>query len=194
MIVVEWKLTTVLRQEPWSDAPPRKSGVACRSALRAEPGDPTRRPHTCVLARPTTDPDAKTWSIPTYEHWPRVFSVTVWDSLAHKIYLLWQEESLAGCVHVLISTYRWYPWRLTDQSNICLKQMEHKDYIISFDCLCFEVNNRSTKVIIHRWYGPNNCTWCTQIIMAAQSILIWYIKHSNSHLLDCIKNLQVQAC
>ena len=32
MIVVEWKLTTFLRQAPWLDAPPRTSGVARRSA------------------------------------------------------------------------------------------------------------------------------------------------------------------
>ena len=35
MIVVEWKLTTFLRQEPWLDAPPRTRGVArLRAALR----------------------------------------------------------------------------------------------------------------------------------------------------------------
>ena len=44
MIVVEWKLTTLLRQEPWLDAPPRTRGVARSNG----------RPHSCVVARPTT--------------------------------------------------------------------------------------------------------------------------------------------
>ena len=52
MIVVEWKLTTFLRQEPWLDAPPRMSGVARRSARSGD----------------TQKPDAKTWSIPTTIH------------------------------------------------------------------------------------------------------------------------------
>ena len=52
MIVVEWKLTTFSRPEPWLDAP-----------LRCARSD--GRPHSCVVARPTTAPDAKTWSIPT---------------------------------------------------------------------------------------------------------------------------------
>ena len=45
MIVVEWKLTMFLRQTE------------------------RRRPHSCVSARPTTAPDAKTWSIPTSTHY-----------------------------------------------------------------------------------------------------------------------------
>ena len=35
------ELTKLLRQKPWLDAPPRKSGVARRSARGAEPDDPT---------------------------------------------------------------------------------------------------------------------------------------------------------
>ena len=42
MIVVEWKLTTFLRQEPWLDAPPRTRGVARLRAARGATGDPTR--------------------------------------------------------------------------------------------------------------------------------------------------------
>ena len=37
MIVVEWKLTTFLRQEPWLDAPPRTRGVALPAERRATP-------------------------------------------------------------------------------------------------------------------------------------------------------------
>ena len=42
MIVVEWKLTTFLSQEPWLDVPPRTRGVARLRAARGATGDPTR--------------------------------------------------------------------------------------------------------------------------------------------------------
>ena len=41
-IMVEWKLTTFLGQEPWLDAPPRTRGVARLRAARGATGDPTR--------------------------------------------------------------------------------------------------------------------------------------------------------
>ena len=41
-IVVAWKLTTFLRQEPWLDAPTRTRGVARLRAARGATGDPTR--------------------------------------------------------------------------------------------------------------------------------------------------------
>ena len=42
MILVEWKLTTFLRQEPWLDAPLRTRGVARLRAARGATGDHTR--------------------------------------------------------------------------------------------------------------------------------------------------------
>ena len=42
MIVVKWKLTTFLRQEPWLDTPPRTRGVARLRAARGATGNPTR--------------------------------------------------------------------------------------------------------------------------------------------------------
>ena len=53
MIMVELKLTTFLRQEPWLDAPPHHThGVASLRAGRGLTGNPTA-------------PDTKMWSIPT---------------------------------------------------------------------------------------------------------------------------------
>ena len=60
MIMIEWKLTMFLRQEPWLDAPPRTRGVV---RLRAE----RQATPLVVVARPTTAPDKK--------------NVWVWDKI-----------------------------------------------------------------------------------------------------------------
>ena len=51
MIVVEWKLTTLFCYL-WGRPAPRWAQT-------------DGQPHSCVVARPTTAPDAKTWSVPT---------------------------------------------------------------------------------------------------------------------------------
>ena len=52
MIMVEWELTTFLRQDPWLDASPRTHGVTSLRAPCGATGNPMA-------------PDTKMWSIPT---------------------------------------------------------------------------------------------------------------------------------
>ena len=61
MIVVEWKLTTFLRQAPWLDAPPRTSGVARRSAR----SDGWRETSLVRGSASNHGSWRKTWTIPT---------------------------------------------------------------------------------------------------------------------------------
>ena len=48
------------------------------------------RPHSCVVARPTTAPDAKTWSIPTsnYADYENDFWIVVWQRVHTNVYVL----------------------------------------------------------------------------------------------------------
>ena len=63
------------------------------------------RPHSCVVARPTTAPDAKTWSIPTPQHAQCIYPwhesdnyqfKSIWPSDA-----TWRHRSRSTLVHVM---------------------------------------------------------------------------------------------